>query len=215
MSPRVKAHLENDAKRKAVEAIVASAHAEIELERPRVELRPGGPARGPDDARVTIVEFSDFQCPYCQRATPVLQEIATRYPRDVRIVYRHLPLDSLHPRARASAEASACAADANKFWEFHDQLFANSRALSDEDLRKYAATVGIDAASFDECVRTRKHAAAVEADVQEARRIGVTGTPAFVVNGILMFGLQSADSLDAVIKDELSAKAETATAKGS
>jgi protein-disulfide isomerase len=216
VAPRIKSHLENDARRKAVEAVVASADTKIELVRPRVDLRPGGPAKGPDDARVTIVEFSDFQCPYCQRATPVLKEIEARYPKDVRIVYRHLPLDSLHPRARPSAEAAACAADGNKFWEFHDQLFANSRALGDEDLRKYAATVGLDAASFDECVRTRKYAAAVEEDVQEARRIGVTGTPAFVVNGIVMYGLQSADSLDAVIREELSAKADTPkTAQGS
>jgi protein-disulfide isomerase len=158
------------------------------------------------------VEFSDFQCPFCQRADPVLKEIEARYPKDVRIVYRHLPLDSLHPRARASAEAAACAADGNKFWEFHDQLFANTRALGDEDLRKYAAAVGLEPTSFDECVRTRKHAATVEADAQEARRIGVTGTPAFVVNGIVIFGFQTADALDALIREELGAGAGPATA---
>jgi protein-disulfide isomerase len=212
VAPRVKAHLENEARRKVVETLVASADVKIELMQPRVELRPGGPALGPDDARVTIVEFSDFQCPYCQRAEPVLKEIAARYPKDVRIVYRHLPLDALHPRARPSAEAAACAADGNKFWEFHDQLFANTRALGDDDLRRYAAAVGLEPKSFDECVRTRKHAATVEADAQEAKQIGVTGTPAFVVNGIMLFGFQTADSLDAVIQEELSAKPEPATA---
>jgi protein-disulfide isomerase len=212
VAPRVKSHLENEARRSSIEALVASADTEIELVRPRVELRPGGPARGPEDARVTIVEFSDFQCPFCQRADPVLKEIEARYPKDVRIVYRHLPLDSLHPRARASAEAAACAADGNKFWEFHDQLFANTRALGDEDLRKYAAAVGLEPTSFDECVRTRKHAATVEADAQEARRIGVTGTPAFVVNGFVFFGFQTADALDALIREELGAGAGPATA---
>jgi protein-disulfide isomerase len=203
VAPRIKSHLENDAKRKALEAIVAKADTHIDLERPRVELRPGGPARGPANAPVTVVEFSDFQCPYCQRAKPVLDEIATRHPSDVKIVYRHLPLDSLHPRARASAEAAACAGEANKFWEYHDKLFANNRALADADLRKYAGEVGLDAAAFDECVKTRRHASAVEADEQEAKKIGITGTPAFVVNGIMLFGLQTADQLDVVIKEEL------------
>jgi protein-disulfide isomerase len=203
IAPRIRSHLEDEARRKALEAIIAKADTHIDLTRPRVELRPGGPARGPADAKVTVVEFSDFQCPFCQRAKPVLDEIASRHPTDVRIIYRNLPLDSLHPRARASAEAAACAAEGNKFWEYHDRLFANNRALADQDLRKYATEVGLDVKAFDECVRTRRHAAAVEADVQEAKRIGITGTPAFVVNGIMLFGLQTTDSLDAVIEEEL------------
>lgn len=208
VGPRIRSHLENEAKRKAVDAIVASADVSIELKRPRVELRAGGPARGPDDARVTIVEFSDFQCPFCQRAMPVLEEIESRYPKDVRIVYRHLPLESIHPRSRASAEAAACAAEGNKFWEYHDRLFANAKALSDEDLRRYAAEVGLEPQSFDECVRTRRYADAVSADVQEAQTIGVTGTPAFVVNGIVLSGLQTAEALDAVIREELGLSAQ-------
>ena len=203
IAPRIRAHLESDAKRKVLDDIVAKANTKIELVRPRVTVSPGGQARGPADARVTIIEFSDFQCPFCQRAKPVLDEIATRYPNDVRIVYRNLPLDSLHPRARASAEAAQCAAEKNKFWEYHDRLFANNRALGDEDLRKYAKEVGLDAAAFDECVKSRRHKDRVEADVQEAKRLGITGTPAFVVNGILMSGLQTADSFDDVIKEEL------------
>ncbi len=203
VSPRIRGHLENEAKRKAIDAIIAKGDAKIELVQPRVELRPGGPARGPADARVTIVEFSDFQCPFCQRAKPVLDEVQTRHPKDVRVVYRHLPLDSIHTRARPSAEAAACAAEGNKFWEYHDKLFANNRALSDEDLRKYAAEVGLDAASFDECLRSRRHKDAVEADVQEAKKIGITGTPAFVVNGIVKSGLQTTDALDAMVREEL------------
>jgi len=203
IAPRIRSHLESEQKRKAVDAIIAKADTKIELERPRVELRPGGPSRGPANAPVTIVEFSDFQCPFCQRAKPVLDEIATRHPQDVRIIYRNLPLDSLHPRARASAEAAACAGEGNKFWEYHDKLFANNRALGDDELRKYAAEVGLDAAAFDECVKSRKHASAVEADVQEAKKIGISGTPAFVVNGILLTGLQTADALDVVIQEEL------------
>ena len=215
VSPRIRSHLEGEGKRKVVEAIVTKADPHIDLERPRVALRPGGPGRGPENARVTVVEFSDFQCPFCVRAKPVLDEVAKRHPNDVRIVYRHMPLDALHPRARASAEAAACAADGNKFWEYHDKLFANNRALGDPELRKYAAEVGLDAQAFDECVRTRRHKDVVEADEAEARKIGITGTPAFVVNGIMMFGLQTADSLDEVIREELGAvPAEQANAGG-
>jgi protein-disulfide isomerase len=209
ISPRIRSHLESEAKRKMVDAIVAKADAKVELSRPRVELRPGGPSRGPAEAKVTIVEFSDFQCPFCQRAKPVLDEIATRYPNDVRIVYRNLPLDSLHPRARPSAEAAACAADGNKFWEYHDKLFANNRALGDEELRKYAAEVGLDAAAFDQCVKSHKHASAIEADLEEAKKLGINGTPAFIVNGILLSGLQTADALDVVIKEELGQPADS------
>jgi predicted DsbA family dithiol-disulfide isomerase len=205
VAPRIRSHLESEQKRKTVEAIIAKSETKIELVRPRVQVNAGGASRGPADARVTIVEFSDFQCPYCQRAKPVLDEVEKRHPKDVRIVYRHLPLDTLHPRARAGAEAAACAQDGNKFWEYHDQLFANNRALSDADLRKYAEAEGLDAAAFDECVRTRKHQASVEADVQEAKRLGITGTPAFVVNGIILSGYKSPDDFDAVIREELGA----------
>jgi protein-disulfide isomerase len=210
VAPQIRAHLESDAKRKAVEAILARTPTKIELERPRVAVTGTGPTRGPADARVTVVEFSDFQCPFCQRAKPVLDEVEKRHPKDVRIVYRHMPLDSLHPRARASAEAAACAADGNKFWEYHDKLFANNRALGDDDLRKYAKEVGLDPAAFDECVRTRRHKDSVEADAQEAKRLGITGTPAFVVNGIMMSGLKTPDDFDEVIREELGAPSTAA-----
>jgi protein-disulfide isomerase len=213
VAPQIKAMLEGESKRKAVDAIIAKTPTQIELERPRVEVSSVGPSRGPANARVTIVEFSDFQCPFCQRAKPVLDEVEKRHPNDVRIVYRHLPLDSIHARARPSAEAAACAAEGNKFWEYHDRLFANTKALGDADLRKYAAEVGLDAATFDECVKTRRHQAAVEADVEEAKKLGITGTPAFVVNGILVSGYKTADEFDALIKEELGTT--TASASGS
>jgi protein-disulfide isomerase len=203
LSPRIRSHLEGEARKRALDDLVAKADVQVLLPRPRVEVRPDGPSQGPDGAPVTIVEFSDFQCPFCQRAKPVLEEIVARHPEDVRVVYRHLPLDSIHPRARASAEAAACAADGGRFWEFHDLLFANQRQLGDEDLRRYASEVGLEPEAFDECVRSRRHAQAVEADVQEAQRIGLTGTPAFVVNGIVLFGLQSTDALDGVVLEEL------------
>jgi protein-disulfide isomerase len=198
----IRRYLQEEARQKSIAAFVAE-RSNIVLERQRISLRPGGPSKGPDDARVTIVEFSDFQCPYCQRAIPVLEEVAKRHPEDVRVVYRHLPLDSIHPQARPSAEASACAHDGGKFWEYHDLLFANNRALGPADLRGYAEQVGLELESFDDCVATRRHAAAVQADALEAQSIGITGTPAFVVNGIVLFGLQSTDALDEIVRGEL------------
>jgi predicted DsbA family dithiol-disulfide isomerase len=202
VAPDIRRFLQEQGRQSAIDDFVAG-RSTIVLERERIELRPGGPSKGPDDARVTIVEFSDFQCPYCQRATPILDEIVARYPEDVRVVYRHLPLDSIHPEARASAEASACAHEGGKFWEYHDLLFANNRALAPEQLRGYAEQVGLDVEAFDACMETRRHAAAVQADVLEAQSIGITGTPAFVVNGIVVFGLQTTDALDEMVRAEL------------
>lgn len=203
LAPRIRTHLREQRQRAAVDAIIAAADAETRLGRPRVEVREGGPSRGPDDARVTIIEYSDFQCPFCRRAGPVLEELEKRYPNDVRVVYRHLPLDSLHPRARAGAEASACAAEGGLFWEYHDLLFENGRALEDADLRRYAEEVGLDAEAFEACFTSRRYAAAVEADAREAAEIGISGTPAFVVNGILLFGLQPVEAFDEIIRAEL------------
>ena len=200
----IRSYLQDRERAEAIDDFVAE-RSEIVLEPERVTLRPGGPSKGPDDAAVTIVEFSDFQCPYCQRADPVLKEIARRYPDDVRVVYRHLPLDSIHPQARAGAEAAACAEEAGKFWEYHDVLFANNRALGSDDLQRYAEEVGLEAESFAECLTTRRHAASVQADVVEAQSIGITGTPAFVVNGVVVSGFKSVEELDALVREELAA----------
>jgi protein-disulfide isomerase len=152
---------------------------------------------------VTIVEFSDFQCPYCKRAVPLVHQIAEKYPTEVRIVFRHLPLDAIHPRARAAAEAAACANAQGLFWEYHDRVFEDQNALSDEDLRGYAVDVSADEALFGTCVETREYAATVDADVAAANAIGITGTPAFVINGILLYGLQDEQAMDELIQSEL------------
>jgi protein-disulfide isomerase len=202
-APDIRRHLEERRRRRAVDEIVAAASVSVYLRPPRVDVAADGPALGPEDAPVTIVAFSDFQCPYCRRAGPIVQRIAARYPTQVRVVYRHLPLDKLHPRARASAEASLCAEDQGRFWEYHDLLFANPRALEDDDLIRYAAEVGAETEAFAACVHSRTHARTVSDDAAAAAAIGVTGTPAFVVNGIVLFGLQSEQDLDAVIQSEL------------
>jgi predicted DsbA family dithiol-disulfide isomerase len=179
------------------------------LERPRIEMAGDGPSKGPADAKVTIIEFSDFQCPYCSRALPVLDELMKRYPNDLRIVYRHLPLDQIHPRARPAAEASACADDQGKFWPYHDLLFSNSKALEDEDLKRYATDVGLDAAVWEECMAAAKFRAKIQDDLQAGRDAGLSSTPAFLINGILVTGAKPIESFVSIIDAELGRDGES------
>jgi protein-disulfide isomerase len=203
VSPRIREHLERLRAQEARQEMVARAAVTIELTPPRVEIESDGPSLGPEDAPVTIVEFGDFQCPFCRQARATLYSLAEKYPEEVRIVYRHLPLESIHPRARAAAEASACAADQGLFWEYHDRLFDNPQAFGDEDLREHARELGADGEVFDACLEKREHAARVDADIAAAVELGITGTPAFVINGILLFGLQSEEMIDRLIRAEL------------
>ena len=130
----------------------AKATIRIMLDPPRQAFAAAdSPARGPANAPVEIVEFSDFQCPYCQRANPTVQQVLTTYGDRVHFVYRHYPLPN-HPNARPAAEAAVCAADQGKFWPYHDVLFANAGRLATTDLKHHAAELGLDSAKFDACV---------------------------------------------------------------
>ena len=111
----------------------------LQLEPPRLDVAAVGPSMGPETAPVTIVEFSDFECPFCRRAGPVVEELLRRYPQEIRVVYRHLPLEHIHPRARAAAEASACADGQGRFWGFHDRIFEAPDALEDAASQAAAA----------------------------------------------------------------------------
>jgi predicted DsbA family dithiol-disulfide isomerase len=144
----------------------------------------GAPSRGPESAPVTLVEFSDFQCPFCLQFTQTLKEIERIYSGRVRIVYRQFPIESIHPQAVKAAEASLCAADQHKFWELHDTMFADHRNLSVERLKQMAASVGLDKTRFDACLDSGAHGGTVAADLAEGLRVGVNGTPALFVNGI-------------------------------
>src|SRR5690606_33679731 len=166
----------------------ASAGFESLLEPPRFEITGEGPTRGPADAPITLVEFSDYQCPYCKSAEKVVAEVLERYPTQVRLVFRHFPLVNIHPQARGAAEAAACAAEQGKFWEYHAVLFENSPKLAVTDLRSYANRVELDRPAFDACVAEERHAAQIEADVEMGQQSGVAGTPAFNVNGLPVTG---------------------------
>lgn len=162
------------------------------------------PARGPDDAKVTIVEFSDFQCPFCKKyVDETLPLVASTYSSKVRYVFRDFPIDQLHPQATQAAEAAACAADQGKFWEYHDVLFQNQGALDVASLKGYAGKLGLDQATFDACVDSKKHAEEVQADFSDGRANDVTGTPTFFINGRKVVGAQSFATMQKIIDEEL------------
>jgi protein-disulfide isomerase/Skp family chaperone for outer membrane proteins len=177
------------------------------LEPIRAQLATSGfPTRGPANAPVTIVEFSDFECPYCGGLFPTLKQVEKNYPQQVRIVYRQFPLANIHPHAQKAAEASLCANEQQKFWEFHDSMFGNQRELSVADLKQRAADLKLDTQAFNQCLDSGRHAAAIQLDIQEGARNGVTGTPAMFINGRFLSGNQPYSEIKDIIEDELQRK---------
>src|SRR5215831_1569810 len=177
------------------------------LEPLRAQVATAGfPSHGPANAPVTIVEFSDFECPYCGGLFPTLKQVEKNYPQTVRIVYRQFPLSNLHPHAMKAAEASLCAAEQNKFWEFHDSMFGNQRELSVADLKQRAVDLKMDTQAFNQCLDSGKEAPAIQADIQEGARAGVSGTPAMFINGRFLSGNQPYSEIKDVIEDELQRK---------
>jgi protein-disulfide isomerase len=207
MAPRIRQHLEQQEVRAAERRFLAELRQRsavvVDFEAPRTQVAAVGPALGPESAPVTIVEFSDFQCPFCARAGPVVKQVLARYPEQVRLVYRHYPLESIHSRARAAAEAAACAEEQDRFWDYHDLLFANARALEDTDLERYAAEVELDLEGFKACRAEGRRREAVERDIADAREAGVSGTPSFFINGRMLGGAQPLEEFVRVIEAEL------------
>ena len=162
----------------------------------------GFPQRGLDSSPITIVEFSDFECPYCQRVLPTIEQIEEKYGDKIKLVFRQYPL-SIHANAPKAAEASLCASDQGKFWEMHDLMFAEQENLTIDDLKDKASRLELDDAAFSECLDSGRHAAAVTADLQSGTAAGVSGTPAFFVNGRLISGAVPFETLAEVIEDEL------------
>ncbi len=180
----------------------------VMLETPRFEVPVSDtdPAIGSAKAPVTLIEFSDFQCPFCLRVTPTLKKIQSTYGDKVRIVWKDFPLTQIHPQAFKAGEAGQCAAEQGKFWEFHDQVFANQQALLPDDLKKYAAGVGVDAARFNACLDMSKHAEVVRNGVAEGTRLGINSTPTVFINGRRVSGAQPYEVFAGIIDEELSRK---------
>jgi Na+:H+ antiporter, NhaA family len=160
--------------------------------------------RGPADAPVTLVEYGDFQCPYCGEAYPVVRELRKHFGERLRFVFRQMPLADLHPRAPFAAEASEAAGAQGRFWEMHDRLFEHQHQLDDAALREHAESVGVeDGQRFDAELRGAVHASRVDEDLRSGVRSGVPSTPAFFVNGVIHLGSASYAELAEAIDEEL------------
>jgi protein-disulfide isomerase/DNA-directed RNA polymerase subunit F len=163
----------------------------------------GAPFRGLATAPVTIVEFSDFHCQYCKQVQTSLAQLLSRYSDKVKLVYRNFPIDSLHPGARKAAQAAQCAKDQGKFWAYHDKLYASEPDASPEKLKAFAEEVGLDLSGFEGCLSSGKYQAIVEKDIEEITRLGVTGTPAFFINGRLLSGTHPLETFVRAVEEEL------------
>lgn len=184
----------------------AKTPVHINLEPPRVKVSvDDDPSRGgPAEAPVTIVEFSDFQCPFCRRAEATVKRILDEYGDKVRLVYRDYPLP-MHSNAHRAAEAAECAQDQGKYWKYHDLLFENQRALDEKSLIAYAKQVGMDEKTFAECLKSGKHRSEVDKDIEDGNRAGVSGTPSFFINGRPLSGAVPFAQFKEVIDAELAA----------
>lgn len=158
--------------------------------------------RGDVNAPVTLIEYSDFQCPFCKRHAPTISQLLSEYEGEVRFVYRHFPLSSIHPQAQKAAEAFECAGEQGKPWEYHDTLFANQSALDVTSLKSYAGNLGLNQSQFDSCLDTGKYNNKVIGQAQEAQAAGISGTPGTFVNDQLVKGAYPVAIFEQII-DEL------------
>jgi protein-disulfide isomerase len=199
-----------------VSALRANGQVRVSLRPPpviRVDVSiDGAPVRGMADAPVTLVEFSDFHCPFCKRVQPTLEKVLERYPQNVKLVFRDFPLDKLHPQARRAAEAAQCAHDQGKFWDYHDVLFTHAPQASSGDLKKYAGQVGLDMSQFQACLSEGVHQGTVQKDFVAGTKLGITGTPMFFINGRPFSGALPLERFVQVIEEEL-AQAQVASEK--
>jgi protein-disulfide isomerase len=162
----------------------------------------GAPIRGDAKAAVTIVTFSDFQCPFCNRVNPTLAKLLETYPDKVRVAFKHLPL-RIHPDAPAAHAAAEAASRQGKFWEMYDKIFANQRDLKPETFERYAQELALDVAKFKRDVADAGVKARIDADMREAEKLGVAGTPAFFINGRYLSGAQPYESFQKLVDEEL------------
>lgn len=184
--------------------LLAASGFRLLVDPPRMSLGPaaGDPVWGPADAPVTVFEFSDFQCPYCQRVQPTLKRLRTEYPGKVRMVFKQLPLP-MHQQARLAAEASLCANAQGKFWELHEWLFANQGGVTEEAVKKTAADLKLEVPAFEKCLAEHTFAGKVDADLALDEKLGVSSTPFFLINGRIVEGAQPFDAFKQILDDEL------------
>jgi protein-disulfide isomerase len=207
---QIMAHLQNQklaAQRESlIQSLRSQAKVVVHLKAPpvlRTQLsQDGAPFKGPATAPTTIVKFEDFHCSFCKGAQATLEQVLSRYGEKVKLVHRDFPIDSLHPHAAKAHEAARCANEQGKFWAYHDLLYTKTPA-EPQQLQAYARAVELDVPAFEQCLSSRKYGAAVQKDVEEGTRSGVTGTPTFFVNGRMLTGAQPLESFLRVIEEEL------------
>jgi protein-disulfide isomerase len=210
MSPAINRFLTQQEEVTARQALVTelkktgpSVKIMLDVPRAAIAVETADPSVGNAKAPVTIVEFSDFQCPFCLRAAPTLKRLRETYGDKVRIVWKDFPLTQIHPQAFKAAEAGHCAADQGKFWEFHDKMFGNQQALQPEFLKQYAKDAGMDGSTFETCLDSSKYAERVRDSVAAGSALGVSSTPTVFVNGRMLEGAQPYEVFAAVIDEEL------------
>ncbi len=217
---QVKGQIAQFLRRQKSEAVLAQyidqlrADSKVEVLLPpylpaKVEVGATGPSKGPDSAPITIVEFSDYQCPYCSKAEATVKDLLEleKYKGKLRLFYRDYPLPS-HNLAPKAAEAAHCAGDQGKYWEFHDRLFAATPKLEITDLKAYARDLKLDEGRFGKCLDSGEKAKVVAEDFKAGNDAGVRGTPAFFINGRLISGAQKLEAFTALIDAELAAIAK-------
>jgi len=186
-----------------VEELKKTYPTKIELKAPKIEVSDGGrPAKGPANAPISIVMFSDYECPYCGKAEETVTQVLEKYGDKIRLVFRDYPLP-FHQNARPAAEAAACANEQGKFWEYHDKLFTTQQDLSATKLKALAGELGLDQAKFDACLASGKYKAQIDEDMAAGSAVGVSGTPAFFINGRMISGAQPFEAFQEIIVEEL------------
>ena len=206
VKPRLVDYLKQQKAEERREAFVTELRGKykttVSLSPPIVQVETAGrPERGPAKAPVTIIEFSDYECPFCKRAEPTVEKVMLAYKDQIRLVFRDFPL-AMHQHARGAAEAAGCANAQGKFWEYHSKLFS-AKDIAPDKLKALAGESGLDQSKFDQCFDKTEFKAAIDKDIADGNQAGVTGTPAFFINGRMLSGAQPFEKFKEVIDDEL------------
>ena len=210
MEPQIRAFLDEQRPMQALHAYMAElrnsaddVHIDLEPPRTPIEVDADDPVFGSKTAVVEIVEFSDFQCPFCQRLTSTLERLQEAFGDDIRLVFKDYPLPN-HAQAFKAAEAGNCANEQGKFWEFHDTMFAKQGELQVDDLKRHAGELELDQMDFDACLDSGRYAAVVNADLRRGQAVGVQSTPTVFINGRAVMGAAPYEVFEEIIADELS-----------
>jgi len=213
MAPAITRYLTDQRRAQAREALIGELRKKgpairVSLEAPRMSVAVAAtdPSVGSASAPITLIEFSDYQCPYCGRVEPTLKRLRAAYGDKIRFVWKDFPLTQIHPQAFKAGEAAHCAGEQGKYWELHDVLFSKQSELQVDDLKRHALTLGLKADAFNQCLDTSKYGERVRDGVAAGGQLGVNSTPTIFINGRRLSGAQPYEVFAAVIDEELAKK---------